>query len=678
VASVRTPISSEDIRKLPGYQSILAEGEHKALFQKVLLQEHLADGAYCVLSNDRHLNWLVIAYRQYEECFMMCIYNNAIVIAPDSEITTVKNIYSDYDCTILSLHTLFAASQELQKSIEDINEPLRLNAIQKLVEGCIIQKECSYNRPGVPRTYAVYPVLPELGNLLKTVSELEEKNVGNHNDWIKKMAPPGLSSLGDNRALWFCGSDQLFKHKMMLSASSRAYALTKINLGSGVFGAVTLGLSSEGRPVAIKLFHHHSKVHTHHAYQSEVKNLKRINCFVDSFDSKEGHFLIKEFIEGAPLKIDSDTINRLNFESKIRLLISIASDLYHCHINDISHGDIAPRNILFNDITKTGRLIDIGSGLNARGMFAAPETSTAHAGSGATVFADRYALGVLISEWFAKLKYSTIPKPEHALLEQLINLSQQLKDKAANQRPCVSHVLKLTVDFYFHCQMTNPTDLDSMTMTNPCFPLLYERLEYFVKLTNVVNVPEKKSGALTTHSVFSFTTSRSTGITETIHIQRTYPQGLQDALVQNQQTKLIEKKVADDRIKEITDNMKKQPCIYYEIKASPSDSSNNAAINIFLALGLDGCVTLLHLPDERNREQFAVLTKIFIFDIDVNGKLTIQQKDYDCNEPNLMAHSIMRAAHELRLLSKTAESKQTTPLPTTSSDEPTTTVSLKS
>jgi pSer/pThr/pTyr-binding forkhead associated (FHA) protein len=85
---------------------------------------------------------------------------------------------------------------------------------------------------------------------------------------------------------------------------------------------------------------------------------------VGEFQSKQEkkHFIALEFFQGVDLYYHVKAQGKMTWQKVVKILEMLAQALDYMHISGISHRDIKPHNILYNDITEITKIIDLGLG----------------------------------------------------------------------------------------------------------------------------------------------------------------------------------------------------------------------------------------------------------------------------------------------------------------------------
>jgi non-specific serine/threonine protein kinase/serine/threonine-protein kinase len=194
-----------------------------------------------------------------------------------------------------------------------------------------------------------------------------------------------------------------------------AWTITRL-IGHGGMGDVYEGLRAQGdfeQRVAIKLLQREAAAQLER-FQAERQILARLEHpgiarLYDGGVTGDGRpYMIMEYVEGRPIT-DYCTMNRVNFEERLRLFIQVCEAVAYAHRNLIVHRDLKPSNILVTG-AGTVKLLDFGIAkllneqlVRVTQVSVAPMTPSCAApeqltGDPITTATDVYALGLLLFE----------------------------------------------------------------------------------------------------------------------------------------------------------------------------------------------------------------------------------------------------------------------------------------
>jgi hypothetical protein len=134
-------------------------------------------------------------------------------------------------------------------------------------------------------------------------------------------------------------------------------------LGHGGFGSVyrgTLTISSEERPVAIKMFSSQSSAQGRKEFEAEVRIISRLKHrnlvqLLGWCDSRNGLLLVYELVAKGSLDKhlhSSDGESFLTWPQRYQIILGLGSALRYLHQEweqCVVHGDIKPSNIMLDD-----------------------------------------------------------------------------------------------------------------------------------------------------------------------------------------------------------------------------------------------------------------------------------------------------------------------------------------
>lgn len=239
-------------------------------------------------------------------------------------------------------------------------------------------------------------------------------------------------------------------------------------LGKGGMSLLYLGLSPEGKPVAVKVlvpqYAQHQEMGERFLKEASILEATHHPNIVQRFSHgtwEHGYYLAMEFIQGVSLR-QFIRQKSLTFHRALEIVLQVAYALCHLHTLGIVHRDLKPDNIL---ITESGevKVIDFGiaewseEGASPKEkktlgtpVYMSPEQK--ENGESASFASDIYSLGVIAYELFVgklrqgALHLSLLPAPvaealKKALAPKVEDRYQDIVDFISDLTPLLTQEL---------------------------------------------------------------------------------------------------------------------------------------------------------------------------------------------------------------------------------------------